>query len=437
MLASRLKRFLESDRMAAWRRRLTRLAGYGTAGYPPSVRRRLRILNVAAYLIATFNLIYALQQVVLDYQTWKPVILINLVLTAIALSVPFLHRFNEVAGALTLAISENIGLFVLTYILGTESGLHIQYFAAVAGYFLVLGLGRLKLILGLILGGLALHLVAWAWFTQERALLRVRPYDLDDLYVTAVVTTSTVVAVVVYYAFRLAEQAQEETDTLLHNILPTSIVDRLKGAPGATIADELPDASVLFADLKGFVPLAKSLGPARTVGLLNIVVSAFDDLADQWQVEKIKTIGDAYMAAAGLPEPVPDHADRLAGMALAMQATLARIAREQKVALALRIGIATGPVLAGVIGARRLTYDVWGDTVNLASRLEGQSQPGRVLVSRATKAQLEHSFALERCGSLELKGYGLEEAWYVLEALQADAQPRPAARASAAGARSA
>jgi adenylate cyclase len=437
MSVSRVKAFLNSDRMALWRRRLARLAGYGTAGYPPSVRRRLRIMNVAAYLIATFNLVYALQQLVLDYQAWKPVIFINLVLAAIALSVPFLHRFNEVAGALTLAISENIGLFVLTYILGTDSGLHIQYFAAVAGYFLVLGLGRLKLILALILGGLVLHLVAWAWFTPERALLRVRPYDLDDLYITAVVTTSTVVAVVVYYAFRLAEQAQEENDTLLHNILPTSIVDRLKGAPGATIADELADASVLFADLKGFVPLAKGLGPARTVGLLNIVVSAFDDLADQWQVEKIKTIGDAYMAAAGVPEPVPDHAQRLAGMALAMQTTLARIAREQRVALALRIGIATGPVLAGVIGARRLTYDVWGDTVNLASRLEGQSQPGRALVSRATKVQLEGSFALERCGSLELKGFGPEEAWYVVEALQARALPQPAVRASAAEARSA
>ena len=131
------------------------------------------------------------------------------------------------------------------------------------------------------------------------------------------------------------------------------------------------------------------------------------------------------MAAAGVPEPAADHAERLAGMALAMQATLARISREQKVALALRIGIATGPVLAGVIGARRLTYDVWGDTVNLASRLEGQSQPGRVLVSRSTKAHLEHRFVLERCGPLELKGFGLEEAWYVVEE-QARELPAPA-----------
>ena len=432
MPAPRLEGFLRSDRAMRWRAVLTRLVGYGTAPYPPSVQRRLRIMNVAAYLIALFTLIYTIEQVILDYQTWKPVIFINLALIAIALGAPFLHRFNEIAGALTLAISENVGLFALTFILGTDAGLHMQYFALVAGYFVVFGLGRLRLIIALIFAGLVLHLAAWAWFTQERALLHVGSYELAELYVTAVLTTSTMVAAVVYYAFRLAEQAQEQTDTLLHNILPAPIVDRLKSAPGAIIADELSDASVLFADLKGFVALAKRLGPARTVELLNTVVSAFDDLADAWHVEKIKTIGDAYMAASGIPEPASDHAQRLGGMALAMHSTLARIAQEQGVALALRIGIATGPVLAGVIGAKRLTYDVWGDTVNLASRLEGHSQPGRVLVSHATKAHVEERFAVERCGALDLKGFGLEEAWYLVEDLRTHAAPPPASGAVAA-----
>ena len=432
MLAPRLEGFLRSGRARRWRRALTRLSGYGTAPYPPAVRRRLRIMNVAAFLIALFTLVYTIEQVILDYQTWKPVIFINLALIAIALGAPFLHRFNEIAGALTLAISENVGLFALTFILGTDAGLHMQYFALVAGYFVVFGLGRLRLIIALIFAGLVLHLAAWAWFTQERALLHVGSYELAELYVTAVLTTSTMVAAVVYYAFRLAEQAQEQTDTLLHNILPAPIVDRLKSAPGAIIADELSDASVLFADLKGFVALAKRLGPARTVELLNTVVSAFDDLADAWHVEKIKTIGDAYMAASGIPEPASDHAQRLGGMALAMHSTLARIAQEQGVALALRIGIATGPVLAGVIGAKRLTYDVWGDTVNLASRLEGHSQPGRVLVSHATKAHVEERFAVERCGALDLKGFGLEEAWYLVEDLRTHAAPPPASGAVAA-----
>jgi len=422
---SRISSLLNSERAKRWHSRLTRLASYGTSGYPEPVRRRLRIVNVAAYLIAAITIVYTLEQVVLDFETWKPVILINLVLIAVALAAPFLHRFHELAAALTLAIAENIGLFALTCLLGRESGLHMQYFVFIGGYFVVIGLGRMKLIVALIAAAFVLHLLAWTFFTQDRALLKVRPYDLDELYVTAVVSTFTVVAVVVYYAFRLAEVAQEETDRLLHNILPASIVDRLKSAPGAIVADELADASVLFADLKGFVALAKRLGPARTVELLNIVVSAFDALAERWGVEKIKTIGDAYMAAAGVPEPAADHAKRMAGMALAMLAELERVSCEQKVALNLRIGIASGPVLAGVIGAKRLTYDVWGDTVNLASRLEGQSQPNRVLVSRATKAALGDWFVLEPRGPLEIKGYGLEEAWYLVAKTSEQRAPAP------------
>jgi adenylate cyclase len=119
-----------------------------------------------------------------------------------------------------------------------------------------------------------------------------------------------------------------------------------------------------------------------------------------------------------VPEPAADHAERMAGMALAMLDTLGRVSREEGVELALRLGIASGPVLAGVIGAKRLTYDVWGDTVNLASRLEGQSEPNRVLVCRATKAALEQRFVLEARGPLEIKGFGVEEAWYLVAAAE-------------------
>jgi adenylate cyclase len=427
MLWRRRRRLVSSEWARRWGVRLTRLAEYGTGSYPPAIRRRLMIVNVAAYLVAGFTLLYALQQMVLDHQKWMPVILINLALTAIALAVPFLHRFHELAGAMSLAIAENIGLFALLHLLGRESGLHMQYFAAIAGYFVTMGLARMRLILALIAAGVVLHLLAWVHFSQEHAPLKVGAWDLDDLYVTAVITTSTVVAVVVYYAFWLAETAQAETDALLHNILPAPIVDRLKDAPGAVIADELADATVLFADLKGFVTLAKRLGPVRTVKLLNTVVSAFDALAERWRVEKIKTIGDAYMVAAGVPEPAADHAERMACMALAMLATLKRVSREQGVELALRIGIASGPVLAGVIGAKRLTYDVWGDTVNLASRLEGQSEPNRVLVSRATKSALEERFVLEPRGPLEIKGFGVEEAWYLVAGAEAQGEPQRAA----------
>jgi adenylate cyclase len=137
-------------------------------------------------------------------------------------------------------------------------------------------------------------------------------------------------------------------------------------------------------------------------------------VADRCGVEKIKTIGDCYMIAAGVPERAPNHAERAANMALSMLDELERISTAENINLSLRIGIASGPLLAGVIGAKRLTYDVWGDTVNLASRLEACSAPGRVLVSRATKLELENCFDLEPCGTIDVKGLGSEEVWYLL-----------------------
>src|SRR5262249_39535229 len=250
--------------LTRWRERLVRLAGYGSEGYPPAIRPPLKIMNVTAYLIAGFTLIYTLQQVFLDFATWKPVIIINLVLIAVALCIPFLHRFSDIAGALVISCSEGFGLLALTYYLGRDAGLHMQYFAAIAAFFVIIGLERLKLIAVLVVLALFLHLAAWASFPRHRAVLSVAQGELDTLYVTAVITTFSIIAVVVYYAFRLAELAQAQTDLLLHNMLPDSIVDRLKERPEATIADEFAEGSVLFADLKGFVAIAKRLGPGPT-----------------------------------------------------------------------------------------------------------------------------------------------------------------------------
>jgi adenylate cyclase len=413
-----LNELLKSSKVRYLRRLIARLAGYGTESYPPRIRRRLQIMNVTAYAVAVFTLIYVLQQaVLLDFHTWKPVILINLVMAAVALSIPFLHRYGELTGPLAITLSELIGIFALTYYIGRDAGLHLQYFAATAAFFVIMGLERLKLIATFVLLSLALHLVAWSWFIQSNAVLVIDKDELDAHYITAVVTTFSVISIVVYYAFRLVEQAQAETDALLHNILPDTIVDRLKAAPEATIANEFAEASVMFADVEGFVAHAKRLGPARTVEVLNIIMRAFDQLADRWGVEKIKTIGDSYMAAAGLPVPAPDHAERLAGMSLAMLETARRIAREVDVPFALRIGIASGPVLAGVIGAKRLIYDVWGDTVNRACRLEGQSEANRILVSPLTCERLNGRYALESRGPVDIKGYGAVEAFFLIAPL--------------------
>ncbi|HRD76597.1 MAG TPA: adenylate/guanylate cyclase domain-containing protein [Hyphomicrobiaceae bacterium] len=401
------------ESLGAWWPRVAALARYGTDGYPPAVRRRLMILNLFAYLIAIFTFGYSLQHLFVDYRTFAPVIWINFALAASAALVPFMHRFGEIAGALLISAAELLGLLLLGAYLGSPSGVHIQYIIGAAAPFFVFGLSRRWLSLALVAICLVMHLAVWVLFPAPQPEFAAHPAFIRSIYVSAIVTTFAITAAIVHYAFRLAEAAEAETDALLRNILPEPIVERLKANPGVTIADSFSDASVLFADMRGFVPVALSLGPARTVELLNRLVRELDALAAAHGVEKIKTIGDAYMAAAGVPEPQPEHALRLARFGLAMHGVIGRLAAEVGKPLELRVGIASGPLLAGVIGVRRLTYDVWGDTVNLAARLESNGVPGRVQVSARTRELIEAHFKLEARGEIEVKGLGAQPVWLI------------------------
>ena len=198
----------------------------------------------------------------------------------------------------------------------------------------------------------------------------------------------------------LAEE-RERSERLLLNVLPAPIAERLKRESGV-IADRYPEVSVLFADLAGFTPTAEQLPPEQVVSLLDDIFSDFDQLVAERGLEKIKTIGDGYMVAGGIPAPVPDHADRIADLALAMQAAVSE--RAASVALALRIGIDTGPVVAGVIGRSRFGYDLWGDTVNTASRMESHAPPGAIQVTERTAALVGDRYNLERRDGVEIKG---------------------------------
>ncbi len=206
---------------------------------------------------------------------------------------------------------------------------------------------------------------------------------------------------------------REKSERLLRAILPGPIAERLKEGSG-TIAEAFPAVSVLFADLAGFTVFARDADPRGIVELLDEVFSAFDHLAVQTGVEKIKTIGDAYMAVAGVPEPRADHADAIATLALAMEAAFGRMARERGIQLGLRIGIHSGPVVAGVIGHQKFSYDLWGDTVNVASRLESHGLPGRVHVSAQTRTLLGDRYRFEDRGTVELKGKGPVSTYFLL-----------------------
>ncbi len=390
------------------------LAEAGTAGYPPDVKRRLKILNMVAYLIAATTLIYAIQQSVQDFQTYAPMILLNLALVVTMLLVPFAHRISEIAGGLLIVGAEYAALLGFGDFFSREGGAQLQYLIPAAAAFVIFGLERIWLIAGVVGLGLILHLCSWFWFP---AAGRVAPHEqpvADSLYVQGAITTVVLIAACVWYAFSLVERAKAETDAVLRNVLPDAIVERLKAKPGTAIADHIDDASVMFADISGFVALARRLGAEQTVELLSRIVSEFDALAVRHGVEKIKTIGDAYMVVAGLPEPAPDHVARMARMAFAMLECMARLRADTGLNLNIRIGLASGPLTAGVIGTKKFSYDVWGDSVNLASRLEGLSTPGRILVCPACRAKLGSDFVFEPRGSIEIKGIGSQETWYLV-----------------------
>lgn len=208
-----------------------------------------------------------------------------------------------------------------------------------------------------------------------------------------------------FLAMRLLDEERERSERLLLNILPAPIAERLK-ASGDSIAEHSEGVTVLFADIVGFTSLSASKSPQALVELLNRIFSEFDTLADSHGLEKIKTIGDAYMAVAGLPNPCPDHAARAARVALAMLDAVARVSVATGEDLSLRIGLHSGPVVAGVIGRRKFTYDLWGDTVNVASRMESHGLAGTIQCSEATAALLQGVCGLQARGSVEIKGRG-------------------------------
>lgn len=226
---------------------------------------------------------------------------------------------------------------------------------------------------------------------------------------------------------RVIEAQREEvarerakSDTLLRAMLPASIVTRLRERPEA-VAEGFDAATLIFADLVGFTAMAERLGPQQTAALLNTLVSRWDNLAAEAGVEKIKTIGDAYFAAAGVPEPQDDHAALIVDLGLAMIRATAEVGRTTGEPLAIRVGVHSGPVVAGVIGRTKFSYDLWGDTVNVASRLESTGVPGEIQASAATVDLLGGRFEVVPRGEVTLKGKGPMSTFLVRARREADA----------------
>ena len=209
------------------------------------------------------------------------------------------------------------------------------------------------------------------------------------------------------------DRLHRDNERLLLNVLPATIADRLKAGEGR-IADYFPEVSVLFADIVGFTSLSATLPPQSLVEMLNELFTQFDELAGRHHVEKIKTIGDCYMAVCGLPEHREDHATRVAGLARDMLDCLRQFNVTRGGDLHIRIGLNAGPVVAGVIGRSKFIYDLWGDTVNTASRMESSSAPDRIHATETIHAALREQYDFEERGEIEVKGKGLLRTWFLL-----------------------
>jgi guanylate cyclase len=298
----------------------------------------------------------------------------------------------------------------------------VRWFGAFVGVFLVSGL------IGENFGGLS---TLPRWFQSTMIALNITVGGSVVFFLLALFATQREEALA---ALRVE---QNKAENLLLNILPRSIADKLK-ADTTTIADQIDAASILFADVADFTPLSERLQPAEVVGMLDRLFTHFDLLAERYGLEKIKTIGDCYMVAAGVPTPRPDHARAMALMALDMREAMHSNDGVGQLGLELRIGINSGPVVAGVIGRKRFLYDLWGDAVNTASRMESHGTRGEIQVTTATYELLKDEFVLVPRGTVAIKGKGDIETWYLvgrqgsapaedaaLLGLKAAAAPRP------------
>jgi adenylate cyclase len=272
---------------------------------------------------------------------------------------------------------------------------------------------------------------AWPWFgafvlTVVLALglaevVRPDAAELPGAFVAAfdvmnIVAVSLVAMLLLVTFAQGRAEAQARVEDLLLNVLPEEVAERLQ-ADSTSIADHFEEASILFADVVDFTPLSSRLDAREVVGLLDRLFTSFDDLVDRFEVEKIKTIGDCYMVAAGVPSHRKDHARALAGLALEMQQCARSCLSDGSTHdLRLRIGISSGPVVAGVIGRRRFLYDLWGDTVNMASRMESHGRPDVIQITAATRDLLGDAFVTEPLGLVDVKGKGEVETWRLVGA---------------------
>jgi adenylate cyclase len=376
------------------------------------------VLNIAAAMAAVVTAVVGILQFVTG-EHLVAIGLVNLGTAAIFGVIPLLHRFGEILAALAFVFFAFLSLTIVGWQVGTDSG--IQFYFLVSASLAVLVLGVEHVVLASIVVAIGAGLTIASQFLVPGDTGIQPRWLVNTGFVITTVSACVMVFATVWYAMRevsRAEAAMEfeylRSEALLANILPASIAARLKDPGRGVIADRFDDASILFADIAGFTERASQIPPAELVRFLDRLYTTFDRLVDKHGLEKIKTTGDSYMVVSGVPQPRDDHAEALANLALDMTKAVRDLRDPNGQPVPLRMGMAAGPVVAGVVGARRFFYDVWGDAVNVASRMETTDLEGHIQVPQDLYERLRDRFVLEERGDIDVKGKGVMHTWYLV-----------------------
>lgn len=408
----------EPRRSLSLPRWLERLLSIGIVTHDPQVARRQRCVNAAIYAGAVSGASYIAMTSLYDFHGLLPLNLHNLLLIVVGVVLPWTHRFGDNFAGIALVTIFGVGQTYVVWMLGITSDLHI--FFLLGGIMLFFfGIANWKLF-----GGMLAYIAALLFFAINFApvdgfLLPTDGRLRDMISSQTMMSVLVIYSAMTFYALTLVhsaevqlEQAHERSEALIGTIMPEAIAARLK-ASEARIADRIETLSVMFADLVGFTAAAHDLPPEEIVGFLDGLVRSFDALAEQHGVEKIKTIGDSYMAAAGFDGRAREGAIAIARLAQAMLDSNAEHVPLRGCKLELRIGIHCGPATAGVIGDTRFSYDVWGNAVNVASRMESQGVAGRIQISAAFRELIGDAFTVEDRGVTDVKGIGQTRTYFL------------------------
>lgn len=397
-----------------------RIRDFGIKDHPDSSRRRLRQVNILNSVLILAYVFFAAFYALADWSALK------LLAAAVALNIPFffvppfLHRYSEIAAATCIGIHAACAFLLFSLIVGSAAGIHFWLLAA-GGLIVFFGTQRIFAAASLICFMLGMFLVVEFSVPRFTEMAPISPFLAATIKSVAVFGSTFISAGFVYLAMHMAHEAETaleseyaRSEALLGSIMPARIAARLKHEPQATIAEKYDRVTLVFADIVNFTPKANLLAPEELIDFLNRVFSAFDTLAEEHGLEKIKTIGDAYMVAGGLPEAQINQVSTAADMALDMLEAVRVLGAEMEEEISIRIGIHTGPAIAGVLGKRKLFYDVWGDTVNTAARMEAYGVPGRIQVTEDVYKLLVDTYAFETRGEIEVKGKGRMRVYFLL-----------------------